>query len=98
MRTSVALEPSLLCSTVLTPASSSPPLHSLSRVAPIQVYLEKQFKDNAARTEEQLYQRSIELEPRESEAVRVARCVRPPSSAAPRLPMAPALTRLRPAL
>lgn len=48
---------------------------SLNRVAPIQLYLEKQFQENAARTEEQVYQRSIELEPRETEAVRVTRCV-----------------------
>lgn len=48
---------------------------SLNRVAPIQLYLERQFQENAVRTEEQVYQRSIELEPRETEAVRVTRYV-----------------------
>lgn len=48
---------------------------SLSPVPAIQAYVERQLLEGAGRTEDELYLRSLELEPREQEPERITRSV-----------------------
>ena len=55
--------------------SSSSSSSSLSPVLSIQTFVDRQLKEGAGRTEDELYLRSLELEPREQEPERITRSV-----------------------